>query len=120
MTNPMHIALPGLSLAGLILTIAASSPALAVEPTVKTLTEDATSQVLDVVEHPGDASAAAKRTGNIIYVISGGTLERTFADGTKQTATRKAGEAAIISEKRPYAVKNVGTTTVHLIEVVKK
>ena len=37
-----------------------------------------------------------------------------------QTALRKAGEAAIISEKRPYAVKNVGTTTVHLIEVVKK
>ena len=118
MTNPMHIALPGLSIAGLILTLA--MPAMAVEPTVKTLAEDATSQVLDVVEHPGDASAAAKRTGNIIYVISGGTLERTFADGTKQTTTRKAGEAAIISEKRPYAVKNVGTTTVHLIEVVKK
>jgi len=120
MTKAHTIILPGAAIAGLILTLAASGPAFAAEPTIKTLAEDATTQVLDVVEHPGDTSAAQKRTGNVIYVITGGTLERSFADGTKQTATRKAGEAAIISEKRPYGVKNVGTTTVHLIEFVKK
>jgi hypothetical protein len=116
MIKTSHIVLP--SLAGLFL--AASLPALAAAPTVKVLAEDATIQVLDVVEHPGDVGAVAKRTGNIIYVISGGTLERSFADGTKTTATRKAGEAAIVTETRPYGVKNIGTTTVHLIEVIKK
>jgi len=120
MTKTHTIILPGAAIAGLILALAASGPAFAAAPTLKTLAEDATTQVVDVVEHPGDSSPAAKRTGNIIYVITGGTLERTFDDGTKQTATRKAGEAAIITEKRAYGVKNVGTTTVHLIEIEKK
>lgn len=120
MTNPIHIALPGLSLAGLILTIAASSPALAVEPVLKVLAENATTQVVDVTEAPGSVGAMSTRTGHIVYVISGGTLERTYADGSKETVARKAGEATIITEKRAYSVKNTGTTTVHLIEVVKK
>jgi len=113
------IALPGMILA-LTLALAASSPALAIEPVLKTLAEDATTRVIDVTEAPGSVGAMTKRTGNIIYVVSGGTLERTYDDGTKQTMNRKAGEAAIITEKRAYSVKNTGTTTVHLIEVIKK
>ena len=107
-----------IALPGLILTLA--SPALAIEPVLKTLAEDATTRVIDVTEAPGSVGAMTKRTGNIIYVVSGGTLERTYDDGTKQITTRKAGEAAIITEKRAYSVKNTGTTTVHLIEVIKK
>jgi len=118
MRKTTHIALPGASVAGLIL--ASTLPALAVEPVTKTLAEDATTRVLDVTEAPGSVGASMKRTGNIIYVITGGTLERTYDDGTKQTVTRKSGEAAIVSEKRAYSVKNVGTTTVHLIEIEKK
>ena len=53
-------------------------------------------------------------------MITGGTFERTFADGTKQVTPRKAGEAAIVKETRPNAVKNVGTTTIHLIEFQPK
>ena len=116
MTRTLCIALLGASLAGLAL----AGPALAAEPTVKVLTENAKLQVLDVVEHPGDTGAMATRTGAVVYVLSGGTLERTFADGTKTTAPRKAGEAVIITEKRAYSVKNIGTTTVHLIEVLTK
>jgi len=108
-----------ISLAGLT-SLALATPLFAAEPTVKVLTETDTMQVLDVMEKPGDTGAMSKRTGNVVYVISGGTLERTYADGTKETTPRKAGEAVIISEKRAYAVKNVGATTIHLIEVVKK
>ena len=54
-------------------------------------------------------------------MISGGTFERTFADGTKQTVTRKSGETALVTEKRAYGVRNAGTaTTIHLIEVIPK
>ena len=116
MTKTRHIILPGALMAGLVLAM----PAWAIEPVVKVLTENATTQVLDVTEAPGSVGKAATRTGNIIYVVSGGTLERTYADGTKETMTRKTGDAAIITEKRAYSVKNTGTTTVHLIEVVPK
>jgi len=118
MIKPMAIGLSCLSLA--VLAIAAPAPALALEPVVKVLAEDAATQVLDVTEAPGSVGAMSKRTGNIIYVLNGGTFERTYADGTKETTPRKTGDAAIITEKRAYSVKNVGTTTIHLIEVIKK
>lgn len=116
MRHNLRIALLGASIAGLAL----ATPVFAAEPTVKVLTENDTMQVLDVIEKPGDVGAMAKRTGTVIYVMSGGTFERTYADGTKETLPRKSGDAAIITEKRAYSVKNIGTTTIHLIEVVKK
>jgi hypothetical protein len=97
-----------------------SSPLLAAEATTKVLAENDKMQVIDVIEKPGDTGAMAVRLGNAIYMISGGTFERTFADGTKQVTPRKTGEAAIVSEKRPYSVKNIGTTTIHLIQFVPK
>ena len=99
---------------------AGSAPLLAAEATTKVLAENDKMQVIDVVENPGDTGAMAVRLGNAIYMISGGTFERTFADGTKQVTPRKTGEAAIVSEKRPYSVKNIGTTTIHLIQFVPK
>ena len=100
--------------------LAGSGPLLAAEATTKVLAENDKLQIIDVVEKPGDTGAMALRLGNAIYVISGGTFERTYADGTKEVTPRKSGEAAIIKEKRPYSVKNVGTTTIHLIEFLPK
>ena len=102
------------------LAFASSGPLLAAEATQKVLAENDKVQIIDVVEKPGDTGAMALRLGNAIYVISGGTFERTYADGTKEVTPRKSGEAAIIKEKRPYSVKNVGTTTIHLIEFLPK
>ncbi len=102
------------------LVAAGSTPLLAAEATTKVLAENDKMQIIDVVEKPGDTGAMALRLGNAIYMITGGTFERTFADGTKQVTPRKAGEAAIVKETRPYAVKNVGTTTIHLIEFLPK
>ena len=116
---PVHrIVLLGASVAGLAL--AWSTPLLAAAPTVKVLAENEKVQVLDITQKPGDTGASATRTGNVVYVLSGGMLERTYSDGTKESYSRKAGDAVIVKEKRAYAVKNVGTTTVHLIEVVTK
>jgi len=53
------------------------------------------------------------------YYLSGGTLEYTYADGTKENITRKAGTAVIISstDKRPTSVKNIGKTALRSIVV---
>ena len=102
------------------LALAGTTPLLAAEATQKVLAETDKLQIIDVIEKPGDTGAMANRLGNAIYVITGGTFERTFADGTKEITPRKSGEAAIIKEKRPYSVKNIGTTTIHLIEFLPK
>jgi len=117
--TPAHcVVMLGVSIAGLAL--ADSTLLFAAAPTTKVLAEDEKVRVLDITQKPGDSGASAVRTGAIVYVLSGGMLERTFADGTKETNARKAGEAVIVKETRAYSVKNVGTTTVHLIEVLKK
>ena len=98
------------------LVAAGSTPLLAAQAVPKVLVEIDKFQIVEIVEQPGDTGPVAVRFGHGVYLMSGGTFERTFADGTKQTTARKTGEAMIITEKRPYAVKNVGTTTAHLIE----
>jgi hypothetical protein len=88
--------------------------------TVKTLTENAKVLVRDVVYKPGDIGPMQSRDGMVIYHITNSTVERTFADGSKQVVTHKAGEAEIINEKRPYSTKNTGKNTNHLIAVTLK
>jgi hypothetical protein len=56
----------------------------------------------------------------VVHAIKGGTLERTFEDGKKEKVNWKAGETKILTEERPYAVKNVGKTVVHLLVVYVK
>jgi hypothetical protein len=88
--------------------------------TIKTLTENAKVLVRDVVYKPGDIGPMQSRDGMVIYHITNSTVERTFADGSKQVVTHKAGEAEIINEKRPYSTKNTGKNTNHLIAVTLK
>jgi hypothetical protein len=85
------------------------------EYTRKILVANEKVQVWDVVIRPGEAGPMQSREGMFIYHVTGGTLERTFADGSKQVVTRKTGEALVVAEKRPYSSKNIGRTTIHLI-----
>jgi hypothetical protein len=118
MKNTPRIAL--LCVSALGFAAAGSSPLLAAEATQKVIAENDKVTVIDAVERPGDTVPMASRLGTVVHVVSGGTLERIFADGSKEVALRKTGETVIVNEKRPYSVKNIGTTTVHLIEVVLK
>jgi hypothetical protein len=88
--------------------------------TVKTLAENQRLQVRDLVVPPGAALPTEVRLGRVYYYVHGGTVERTFADGSKRILTRKAGEAVINTEERPYSVKNIGKTTIEEIGVVLK
>src|ERR1700733_14478789 len=96
------------SLALLALSPARAQPKPATE---KTVFENDKITVLDTVVKPGEGLPSGDRSGRIYYYLSGGNVERTFADGTKETVTRKSGQALMNSEKRPYSVANVGTTT---------
>ncbi|HUE64158.1 MAG TPA: hypothetical protein VMO78_07265 [Rhizomicrobium sp.] len=86
----------------------------------KTVFENDKVAVEDTILKPGETLPSRDRGGMIYYYISGGKVERTFADGTKETVTRKAGQAMVNTEKRPYAVANVGTTTAHVIAIKLK
>jgi quercetin dioxygenase-like cupin family protein len=88
--------------------------------TPKVVAENSKLQVLDNVSRPGDVSPMQSRDGLVAYYVSGGTTERTYADGKKEVIERKTGEALIVSEKRPYSLKNVGKTTMHIITVKLK
>ena len=88
--------------------------------TSKTVFENEKVVVTDNVLKPGDESPSIVRGGRVLYYISGGTLERTFADGTKETVTRKTGQALMNSQMKPYAVTNTGKTTVRVVTIMVK
>jgi len=88
--------------------------------TLRVLAENEKLQVIDVVYQPGDTGAASSKDGLAVYHLSAGTIERTFADGSKKVVTYKAGQTTIIAEKRPYSTKNIGKTVVHEIVVQLK
>jgi hypothetical protein len=99
---------------------AGSTALIAAEATQQVLDQRDKLRVIDVVEKPGETGPMTTRLGTVFYVVSGGTFERTYADGTKEVTPRKSGDTVLVKEKRAYSVKNIGTTTIHLIQVVPK
>ena len=83
----------------------------------KTVFENGKVAVLDNILKPGEGLPSADRGGLILYYLSGGKVERTFADGTKKTNTPRSGEAFVNPEKRPYSVENTGSTTLHVVAI---
>ena len=115
-------AVSGGAILSVALALVAVSPAGA-EPKQgisKTVFENDKVVVMDSIIKPGEGLPSADRSGAIYYYLSGSKVERTFADGTKTTVTRKTGESLVNTEKRPYSVINVGTTTAHVISIKLK
>ena len=88
--------------------------------TIKELVQNDRLRAYEATFKRGDVSPSAKRSMRVVRAIKGGTLERTYEDGKKEVSKWKAGEVKIISEERPYSVKNIGKTTVHLYIVELK
>lgn len=105
---------------GPVLAQAMSTSMKSSEPTEKTIAENDKLVVIDVVDKPGDVAPSMTREGWVVHWLTGGKIERTYADGSKEVITRKGGETMLITEKRAYSVKNIGTTSVHLIEIKLK
>jgi len=96
------------------------SKAAAGEATIKEIEQNDKVRVYEVTYKPGDGLPSAKRPMRVVHVIGGGMLERTFEDGTKETVEWKTGDTKIVSEEKPYALKNVGKGVIHLLIVAVK
>ena len=123
MRKPTGVTAAMLWLAAVIVLIA-SSPALAQgkkgESTIKEIQQNDRVRVYEAIYQPGDVSPSIKRPMRVIHALKGGKLERTYDDGKKEISEWKTGETRIISEERPYAVKNIGKGVVHLYIVALK
>ena len=94
--------------------------ATAGEVTLKEIEQNDKLRVYEATYKPGDVSPSAKRPMRVVHALKGGTLERTYTDGKRETVEWKTGDTRIISEERPYAVKNIGKGVVHLLLVALK
>ena len=94
--------------------------AAAGEVTLKEIEQNDKLRVYEATFKPGDVSPSAKRPLRVVHALKGGTLERTYTDGKKEPVQWKTGDTRLISEEKPYAVKNIGKGVVHLLVVVPK
>jgi len=104
-------------------TIALAAPAWAQSGTMaipKTISENDKMVVAESIGKPGESSASIERQGQFYYYVQGGNVELTYDDGTKATVVRKTGESRIVTDKRAYSAKNIGTTTLRVIIVTLK
>jgi hypothetical protein len=108
---------------GLALSFALSAPALG-QTAATSLAENNKAIVTENTLAVGATTTIAAPRGLLLtrYYLSSGTLEYTYADGKKETVTRKAGTAIIVAstDKRPGSVKNIGTTALHFITMSVK
>jgi hypothetical protein len=109
-----------IAVASLVLIASLPAGAQPKPATSKVVFENDKISVTDSVSKPGEGLPSGARGGMILYYLSGGTVERTFADGTKSTVTRKTGQALVNSEMRPYSTLNTGTTALHVIAIKLK
>lgn len=76
-------------------------------------------RVLEVISHPGDKEGVHSHPATVVFVVSGGKLRLSFADGTKRDVVLKDGDTAY-REPVTHSGENIGTTTVHQIIVELK
>jgi hypothetical protein len=91
----------------------------AAKATIKVLQENDKVRVFETTFAPGAVNTAVpSKDTRVIRALSGGTLERTYADGKKEKIVYKAGEVRINNPSTvSYTAKNIGKTEVKLYVV---
>jgi len=75
----------------------------------KVLLENDKVRVFEGTYKPGEESTAASGT-RVVRVLKGGTIQRTFSDGKKDTLVRKTGQVYMLQPGPAYTFKNIGKT----------
>lgn len=125
MRNPVTAA------AAMLALIMAAIPALAqdkradqtpgTKARVKVLAENARLRAYELTFAPGAENAPVPASSTrVVRVLAGGTLERTYPDGKKETVNYKTGEVRINQSSLPVTTKNVGSKSVRLYVVQLK
>lgn len=100
-------------LAALPLAALAQDP-VTVAPTVyKQTLDNERVRVFDVTFKKGASAPMHSHPDHLALVVSGGKLELTLADGTKQVVEAKAGDALFLPAQA-HSTKNIGGTTVRI------
>ena len=86
---------------------------------VKLKLENERVRVLEALSNPGDKENMHSHPANIVYVIEGGKLRITTADGKTSEVEFKAGDT-IWREPVTHKAENIGTTQFHAIIVELK
>ena len=84
--------------------------------TIKVLVDNDKFRVWESHSRPGDVNTEDRSRFRVNRTLQGGTLERTYADGRKETLELKTGTVRYLeppkSAAENYTVKNIGKTTV--------
>ncbi len=89
------------------------------EGTRKVLVDNDKVVVTEVRYKPGEGSTMRERGPRVTRALTSGTMERTYADGKKETIEWKAGDVKY-SPKQTFINKNVGKTEVALFVTALK
>ncbi len=85
--------------------------------TIKEVAKNDKFRVYEAIFKPGDEAPSVERKPRVVRALKGGTLQRIFPDGKKETNTYKTGEVKVFDATTPYGLKNIGKTTVDLYVV---
>ena len=109
-----------LKILALALLVAAASPAPDAEkasPTVVKLRfENERVRVLETVSNPGDREQMHSHPASVVFVVAGGKLRLTTAEGKSSDVEFKTGDT-LWREPVTHAAENIGTTQLHAIIV---
>ena len=100
---------------------AKAAPATKGKAVQKVLHDDDRIRVTETTIKPGDVGPNVVRGFRVSRALSGGTLERTYADGKKEVRERKTGSVAVAGpDKQAFYNTNTGKTTVVFYTVTIK
>ena len=78
-------------------------------------------RAFEFTQKPGQENTSIVSTKyRIVRALKGGTIERTYADGKKETVVFKTGEVKMNEPSPAYTSKNIGKTELHLYVVLLK
>lgn len=88
---------------------------------IKVLQENDKVRVYEATYARGaENTSVASTTMRVVRGLKGGTLERRYADGKKETVEWKAGMVQVVPVSGAYTTKNVGKTEIQLYVVQLK
>jgi hypothetical protein len=103
-----------LSLCFCISDLSAQDPLKVNPKVVKLKFENERVRVLEALSNPGDKELMHSHPANVVYVIEGGKLRITTADGKSNEVEFKTGDT-LWREPVTHAAENIGTTPFHAI-----
>jgi len=98
---------------------AEKAKAAAGKGTTKTLVDNDKVNVFEVRYKPGEASDMRERGARVVRALTNGSMERSYADGRKETVHWKAGEVKYFP-KETFMNKNVGKSEMALFVTTLK